>query len=79
MEADRNRCQSGRKNTDIYVRAQGDKVNGLVILAAEPRELTIVNIVGPIDLDKLADLEGNFGITHVSKEAKESKEGKEHE
>jgi hypothetical protein len=38
-----------------------------VVLSADPRELTIVNIVGPIDLDKLAGLEGNFGIPRMSK------------
>jgi hypothetical protein len=56
-----------KENTEIYVRAQGDSVTGLVVLSAEPKELTIVNIVGPIDLDKLAGLEGNFGIPRMSK------------
>jgi hypothetical protein len=32
------------------------------VLAAEPRALTVVNVVGAIDLAKLRDLEGNFGI-----------------
>jgi hypothetical protein len=32
------------------------------VLSAEPKELTIVNIVGPVDLQKLAKLEGNLGI-----------------
>jgi hypothetical protein len=29
---------------------------------AEPTELTVVNIVGPIDVAKLGELEGHFGI-----------------
>ena len=56
-----------KENSEIYVRAQGDNVTGLVVLSAEPTELTIVNIVGPIDLDKLASLEGNFGIPRTTK------------
>jgi hypothetical protein len=32
------------------------------VLAAEQRAFTVVNIVGPIDLSKLAELEGKFGI-----------------
>jgi hypothetical protein len=59
-----------RDNTEIYTEVKGDNVTGLVILSTEPRELTIVNIVGPIDLDKLASLEGQFGIPRVSKERK---------
>ncbi len=57
-----------RENVEIYMQPNGDTISGLVILSAEPRELTIVNIVGPVDLDKLASLEGQFGIPHVTKE-----------
>jgi len=56
-----------RENTEIYALPKGDQLAGLVIIAAEPRELTIVNLVGIIDLDKLASLEGNFGIPKVTK------------
>jgi hypothetical protein len=47
---------------DIYVRRSGDRTDGLAIIAADPRELTIVNIVGSIDLAKLAQLQGQFGV-----------------
>jgi hypothetical protein len=50
---------------DIYMRRSGDRTDGLVIIAAEPRELTIVNIVGSIDLAKLAQLQGQFGVPKV--------------
>jgi hypothetical protein len=39
-----------------------DKARGLAIIASEPREFTIVNIVGAIDLEDLHDLEGKFGV-----------------
>jgi len=59
-----------REKTEIYVNTAGDKktVRGLVVICAEPRQLTLVNLVGPIDIDKLASLEGEFGIPHISKE-----------
>jgi hypothetical protein len=47
---------------DIYVCQVQQKPVGLAIIASEPREFTIVNIVGSIDLDKLHRLEGRFGI-----------------
>ncbi len=56
-----------RDNIEIYTQPRGDAIAGLVIISAEPRELTIVNIVGPIDLDKLASLEGQFGIPRMTK------------
>lgn len=61
---------AGRENVEVYTDVRGDAVRGLVVIAAEPRELTIVNIVGPIDLARLSDLEGQFGIPHVEVEVK---------
>jgi len=49
-------------DVDIYMRQSSSRMDGLAIIACEPRELTIVNIVGSIDLDKLRKLEGNFGV-----------------
>lgn len=52
-------------NAEIFVKPQGDKFGGVVILAAEPKELTVVNIVGTIDLDALSELGGHFGVPRV--------------
>jgi hypothetical protein len=49
-------------DVDIFVRMANGKIAGLALIASEPREFTIVNIVGAIDLDKLHKLEGQFGI-----------------
>jgi len=51
---------------EIYSWRDGDRSGGLAILVAEPRELTVVNIVGTIDLAKLAVLQGQFGIPNLS-------------
>jgi hypothetical protein len=52
-------------DVDIYLMTDGDKVRGLALIASEPRSLTIVNIVGAIDLDKLRKLEGQFGLPKI--------------
>ena len=54
--------QQGRnkENVDIYVALEDKKVRGLVIIACEPREFTVVNIVGTIDLDQIAGLRRTF-------------------
>jgi hypothetical protein len=46
----------------VFVLISGDKAEGLAIIASEPREFTIVNIVGKVDLEQLHDLEGHFGV-----------------
>jgi len=53
------------ETAEIYLRNQKGKVAGLAILASEPKELTVVNIAGTVDLDSLADLGGHFGIPKV--------------
>jgi hypothetical protein len=52
-------------NVDIYILRNGNRTDGLAIIAADPRELTIVNIVGSIDLAKLASLQGRFGVPKI--------------
>ena len=41
---------------------QGEQIEGLAVISAEPKEFTVVNIVGPINLEKLTKLEGQFGV-----------------
>jgi len=51
-----------RANVDIYIMIDNNRAVGLALIASEPRQFTIVNIVGAIDLDKLHKLEGQFGV-----------------
>jgi hypothetical protein len=54
-----------KETTEIYSMLSGDKIVGLAILSAEPKELTVVNIVGPVDLARMG---GHFGIPPMSLE-----------
>ena len=49
-------------NVEVFTWVESGIISGLALIAAEPQELVIVNIVGPIDLEKLSQLEGFFGI-----------------
>ena len=60
-------------NVEVYISLTGSQVNGLTVISAEARELTIVNIVGPVDLEKLAKLEGNLGIPELGVESTKPK------
>ena len=66
------RSETNGENVDVYIKLENDKMAGIVVIAAEPRELTFVHINGPIEIDQLADLGGEFGVPkldtkHVSK------------
>ena len=53
------------ENAEVFVRSENQKMTGIAILVAEAKELTVVNIVGSIDLNSLAELGGHFGIPKV--------------
>ena len=55
----------GGETDEIYLRTGNGKITGVAILVAEPKELTVVNIAGPVDLDSLAELGGHFNIPKV--------------
>lgn len=62
-------------NVEVYVSLVGPNINGLTVLSTEPKELTVVNIIGPVDLEKLAKLEGNLGIPDLGiKSTKKNKD-----
>jgi|SRR5882724_772362 len=61
------------ENVAVYLNTAGDQINGLVVLSVEPREFTVVNIVGPIDLEKLSKLEGQFGVPDLGIEKEKTK------
>jgi hypothetical protein len=62
------RSNKDKADVDVYVLIDGDKAQGLSIIASEPREFTIVNIVGSIDLEQLHDLK-NFGVPDLELES----------
>ena len=49
-------------NSDIFLKIDGGQISGLAIIVTEPKELTIINIVGAIRPEDIRDLGGHFGI-----------------
>jgi len=60
-------------NVEVYLLMKGPEVGGLAVIAFGPKELAVINIVGPVDLDKLSKLEGNFGIPELEIDSRKSK------
>jgi hypothetical protein len=61
------RSQRQGENVDVYLKTEKNVIAGLALIAAQPRQLTVVNIVGPIDLDELARISGQFGIPRLER------------
>lgn len=54
------------ENVEVYLLNIGDQIGGLAVVSIEPKEFTVVNIVGPINLEKLSQLEGSFGVPYLN-------------
>lgn len=65
--------RTGEKN-QVYLLRDGEKVAGVTILVAEARELTIVNIVGAVPMEKIGKLEEHY-VHGLREEPKQKKSG----
>ena len=63
------RSEDDGDNVDIFFKLENDKMAGIVIIAAEAKELTYVNIVGPLEVEQLADLGGEFGVPKLDRKS----------
>jgi hypothetical protein len=60
------KSSSEGSTAEVYFRSgQDKKVTGVAILVTDPREFTVVNLAGTIDLDSLAELSGHFGVPKI--------------
>jgi hypothetical protein len=66
------KSEEDKEHTEVYLHSENDKIVGIAILSAEPRELTVVAISGPINLEDLDKLGGNLGIPHLPDHGKRS-------
>lgn len=57
------------ENSEVYLKKDGGQIGGLVVLDAEPKELTIVHIDGAINPEELSELGGHMGIPRMDKKS----------
>ncbi len=53
------------ESTDVMMKLVNGEPHGIFVLAAEPKELTIVLILGPIRMDQLSQLKGLSGLSKL--------------
>lgn len=58
----RDRERKSRESTDVMVKMVNGESRGMFILDAEPKEISIVLILGPIRMDQLGQLKGLSGL-----------------
>ena len=72
----REREKSTGETTDVMVKLVNGESHGLFVLTVEPKELTIVLILGPIRMEDLGKLKGIGGLSALGDVEKSTKGGK---
>jgi hypothetical protein len=57
------RSKRGGDNVEVFLMINNDAViEGIGVLIADPKQVMVVNVVGPLDPEKINNLRGQFGI-----------------
>jgi Domain of unknown function (DUF4252) len=57
------RSKRGGDNVDVFLMINNDAViEGIGVLISDPKQIMVVNVVGPLDPEKINNLRGHFGI-----------------
>ncbi|MGD0137205.1 MAG: DUF4252 domain-containing protein [Bryobacteraceae bacterium] len=59
------RESKGGESTDVMMKMVNGEPQGIFVLDAEPKELAIVLILGPIRMDQLSELKGLSGLSEL--------------
>jgi hypothetical protein len=54
------------EDVDVYIMIENDVTKGLAVIAREPREFTIINIVGSIKMDDLPALQNQLHLPKLA-------------
>jgi hypothetical protein len=76
----RERSRKDKETTDVMLKVVNGENKGMFVLSAEPKELTIVLILGPIhpeDLGRLSHIGGLSGLADVAVETKDKSKDKD--
>jgi hypothetical protein len=71
------RERKNSESTDVMVKLVNGESHGIFILEVEPKELTIVLILGPINMDDLGKLKGVGGLSVLGDVARDADKEKE--
>lgn len=59
------RSRRNNQKVDVYTMFTGDVMSGVAVVMSEARSIAVVNVIGPIDIDMLAELGGRLDIPRM--------------
>ncbi len=59
------RSKKNNQKIDVFTMFTGDVMSGVAVVISESKSVAFVNVVGPIDIDLLAELSGKLNIPKI--------------
>lgn len=67
------RSKKNNQKVDVYTMFAGDQISGLAVIVSDAKSVALVNVIGPIDIDMLAELGGHLNIPKIDVEKDSNK------
>jgi transcriptional regulator of heat shock response len=62
------RSKKNNQKIDVFTMFTGDTMSGVAVLISEAKSVALVNVIGPIDIDLLAEMSGKMNIPKIELE-----------
>ena len=59
------RSKKNNQKVDVYTMFTGDMMSGAAVVISESKSVALVNMIGPIDIELLAELSGKLNIPKI--------------
>ena len=67
------RSKKNNQKVDVYTMFAGDQMSGMAVVVSDSKSIALVNVLGPIDIDLLAELGGHLNIPNMDIEKTSNK------
>ncbi|MEP6924022.1 MAG: DUF4252 domain-containing protein [Pyrinomonadaceae bacterium] len=59
------RSKRNNQKIDVFTMFNGDVMSGVAVVVSESKSIAVINVIGPIDIDLLAEMSGKFNIPRI--------------
>ncbi len=59
------RSKKNNQKVDVYTMFTGDQMSGVAVVVSDSKSIALVNVIGPIDIDLLAEMSGKLNIPKI--------------
>ncbi len=59
------RSKKNNQKVDVYTMFAGDVMSGVAVVVSDSKSIALVNVIGPIDIDTLAEMSGKMNIPKI--------------